>query len=149
MTEFVGASIGAPLVAGPDPVALLRAILLERLDRTSQAIVPVIGNVRDADTEPPFYVASEAGSIHERSAPVLNPARVGLSAWALTEDAAAAAYRLAIDLLHRQGPLLIDGWGIWKVFNETGLQRPLRDPDSSWWLATGVFDLYMTDRNVG
>jgi hypothetical protein len=149
MTVIVGASIGAPLVASPDPVAVLRTILLERLTRTGQTVVHVVGSAREPGIEPPFYVAAEAGAIHETSAPVLNPARVTLTAWALTEDDAAAAYRLAIDLLHRQGPLVVDGVGVWKVKDETGLQGALPDPDSSWWRASGVFDLVMTDRNVG
>ena len=149
MSIITGASIAAPLVASPDPVAVLRAILLARLEATGQTAVTVVGNVRSAGVEPPFYVLSEAGALRARGPGAYSPARVGLSAWAATEDAAAAAYRLASDLLHRQGPLVVDGAGVWKIFDETGLQRPLPDPDSDWWSASGVFDLVMTDRAVG
>jgi len=146
---ITGASIAAPLVASPDPVAVLRAVLLARMEVTAQAIVPVVANVREAGGTPPFYVLTEAGALRARSTGVLSPARVGLAAWALTEDAAAAAYRLASDLLHRVGPVTVDGCGVWRIYDETGLQGALPDPDSSWWRASGVFDLVMTDRTVG
>lgn len=144
-----GDSIDLPLTASPDPVAVLRSILLARLAATGQTVVPVVANVREAGGQVPFYVLSEAGALRARGPGAYGPARVGLAAWAATEDAAAAAYRLASDLLHRQGPLVVDGAGVWKVFDETGLQRPLPDPDSDWWSAQGVFDLVMTDRAIG
>jgi hypothetical protein len=144
-----GASIAAPYVPTPDPVATLRAILIARFEAASLEQPPIVGNVREGGDTPPFYVLSEAGEERARGAGVLLPARVGLSAWSLTEAGAVAGYRMASDLLHRTGPVTVDTTGVWKVFDETGVQRPLRDPDSGWWLAAGVFDLYMTDRAIG
>ena len=130
-----------------DPVAALREILLERAIGTSLADVPVHTRRQDAEP-PPFILVGEGGLVHHRSAPVYNPARVGFTAWTLTEEQAVELYLTAAQLLHRYGPVVREGVGVFRIFEETGMQQPFPDPDTGWWRAFGVFDLVMVDRIV-
>lgn len=133
-------------IVTPDPVALLRTILLEVVEDTQLAGMPIVSNVREDGQEPPFLVLAEAGSVPHPTLPLFQPARVSLTTWALTDGAAAEAYRVASSLLHRNGPFVRDDVGVFRIFDETGLQQPIKDPDTGWWRAFGVFDLHMVDR---
>jgi hypothetical protein len=129
-----------------DSLASFRDVLLERVVGTALADVAVRTNARRPDDMPPFIVVSEGGSLHHRTGPVYNPARINFSAWALDADQAVEMYLTAAQLLHRLGPVIVNGAGIFRIFEETGLQQPFEDPDTSWWRAFGVFDLVMVDR---
>jgi len=129
-----------------DSLASFRDVLLERVPGTALAAVTVRANARHADDLPPFIVVSEGGALHHRTGPAYNPARVNFTAWALDADGAVEMYLTAAQLLHRLGPLVKNGAGIFRVFEETGLQQPFEDPDTSWWRAFGVFDLVMVDQ---
>ena len=131
-----------------DPVAAFRDALLELAPATALANVAVRTNDRHDDDAPPFVVVSEGGAIHHRTGPAYVPARVNLSAWGIDADQAVELYLTAAQLLHRLGPLVRNGIGIFKIFEETGLQQPFEDPDTGWWRAFGVFDLVMVDRIV-
>lgn len=141
------------VVLVPEPVKVLRAILLARAAGTDLENVPFRSNDRDAGDEPPFGVVSQAGDGRIRSGGALLPARVSVSITAVTDYDAAALWRLASALLHGWGPVVVevdgDQVGVWKVFDETGLQRPVKEPDTGWWRAFGVFDVAMTDRAIG
>lgn len=141
------------LVAVADPVAAFRAVLVARAAATGETLGTVRSHRHDGD-EPPYVLLREAGAPRERNAPVMNPARVAIQVFELDEAAAAAGYRRISALAHRAGPMTVDldddgSVGVWKVFDETGVQTPVKDPDTGWWIAGGVFDLYMTDRSVG
>jgi hypothetical protein len=142
------------VVASPDPIEVFRAVLIARAVDTTLEDVPIRSNERDQDDEPPYLIASEAGSLRHTSVGAFLPTRVGLSGYATTESGAAALYRTASDVLHRAGPLRISipdfgSAGVWRIYDETGLQRPVRDPDTGWWRAFGVFDMHMADRAIG
>lgn len=131
-----------------DPVAAFRDALLALAPATAIDGVPVRTNERHAGDVPPYFVLAEGGDIQHRTAPVYNPARVNLSAWALDADQAVDLYRTASQLVHRTGPFIRNGAGVFRIFAETGLQQPFEDPDTGWWRAFGVFDLVMVDRPV-
>ncbi len=130
-----------------DPVAALREVLLELVPTTALADVPVRTKRQEGEA-PPFILLGEGGTLHHRTGPVYNPARVNLSAWALDDDQAVEMYLTAAQLLHRLGPLVRSGVGIFRIYEETGLQQPFEDPGTGWWRAFGVFDLVMVDRIV-
>ncbi len=139
----------------PDPVATLRSIILG-LAETAGDDAPVIRSRRAPGDVPPFTLLRDAGELRARHAPVRRPARVSAQLFGLDEADAARRYRRFSDLVHGYGPAIVeledeDGGdvGVWKVFDETGVQAPLQEPDTGWWVAGGVFDLYMTDRSVG
>lgn len=136
----------------PDPVATLRSVLLSRVSGTDLEDVAVRPNQPDAGDLPPYVVLAEGGDLHARGVGALLPARVALSVTAETDGQAASLWRLASALLHRFGPVsvVIDGVrvGVWRIHDETGLQRPVQEPDTLWWRASGVFDLTMADRPI-
>lgn len=131
-----------------DPVAVLRDLLLELAPGSALAGLPIRTTARHEGDAPPFVVLAEGGALRHRSGPVYAPARINLSAWALDADRAAELYRAASELLHRRGPIVRNGAGIFRIYDETGLQAPFEDPDTGWWRAFGVFDLVMVDRLV-
>ena len=131
-----------------DPVATFRELLLELAPLTILGDLPVRTNARHDGDTPPYIVVSEGGAIHHRTGPAYAPARVNLSAWGIDADQAVEIYLTAAQLMHRLGPLVRNGVGIFKIFEETGLQQPFEDPDTGWWRAFGVFDLVMVDRLV-
>lgn len=136
----------------PDPIAVLRAVLLGLVVDTDLEGLAIRDAREDGDS-PPYVVLGEAGDRRLRSGGALWPARVEASLTAATKGEAAIKWRLLSALLHRHGPvtLTVDGdrVGVWKVFDETGLQGPVQEPDTAWWRAFGVFDVYMTDRAIG
>jgi hypothetical protein len=131
-----------------DPVAAFRDALLALAPATAIAGVDVRTNKRHGGDSPPYFIVSEGGDIQHRTAAVYNPARVNVSAYGLNADQAVDLFRTASQLVHRTGPLIRNGVGIFRIFAETGLQQPLEDPDTGWWRAFGVFDLVMVDRPV-
>lgn len=136
-----------------EPVEVLRAVLRVRVPGTALADVAVRTNERDAGDVPPFVILAQGGDVRIRSGGAYAPARVSLSLTAATDYEAAALWRLASRLLHGWGPVNVDvdvdRVGIWRIFDETGLQRPVKEPDTGWWRAFGVFDITMTDRAIG
>jgi len=136
----------------PDPVATLRAVLISRVVDTDLEDVQIKDARQDGD-EPPFGILAEGGDTRARSGGAMLPSRVSLSLTAVTAGQAARLWRLASAALHGAGPIriLVDGeWvGVWRIFDETGLQRPVQEPDTAWWRAFGVFDVYMADRAIG
>jgi hypothetical protein len=128
-----------------DSVAAFRDVLIDRIPGSSIEAVPVRTQHKEGEA-PPFILLAEGGSIRHPSVPLYAPARVSLEAWALDEDAAVEMYLAAAQLLHRLGPLVKNGVGIFRIFEETGLQQPFEDPDTGWWRAFGVFDLTMVDQ---
>lgn len=136
----------------PDTVATLRTILLARATGTDLEGVAIRPNQPEEGDVPPYVVLAEGGDLHARGVGALLPARVALSVTAETDGEAAALWRLASALLHRYGPaaVVVDGVrvGVWRVHDETGLQRPVQEPDTLWWRASGVFDLTMADRPI-
>ena len=128
-----------------DTVASLRDVLLDRIPGSSIEAVGV-RTKRQEGEPPPFILLVEGGAIRLPSVPLYAPARVDLEAWGLDEEQAVEIYLTAAQLLHRLGPLVINGVGIFRIFEETGLQHPFVDPDTGWWRAFGVFDLMMVDQ---
>ncbi len=131
-----------------DPLAAFRDALLALAPATVLASVPVRTNKFHDGDVPPFVVVSEGGAIHHRTGPAYAPARVNLSAFGLDADQAVELYLTAAQLLHRFGPVIRNGAGIFRIFEETGLQQPFEDPGTGWWRAFGAFDLVMVDRIV-
>ena len=136
------------MTAYVDPVAAFRDALLALAPATAIDGVLIRTNKRHDGDAPPYLVVGEAGDIQHRTAAVYNPARVNLSVWGADADQAVDLYRTASQLVHRTGPFIRNGMGIFRIFAETGLQQPLEDPDTGWWRAFGVFDLVMVDRPV-
>lgn len=132
----------------PDPVAIIRGVLVSRQPGSPIAGVPVRDEREEGD-EPPFILLAQAGALRHRSVGALLPARVSLTGVGATPGAAAVLYRTASDLLHRLGPIHEGTAGIWRIYDETGQQRPVQEPDTAWWRSFGVFDLYMADRAIG
>ena len=128
-----------------DTVAAARDVLLSRIPGSSIEAVPVRTQHEQGEA-PPFILVAEGGAIRLPSVPLYAPARANLEAWGLDEDQAVEIYLTAAQLLHRLGPLVINGVGIFRIFEETGLQQPFLDPDTGWWRAFGVFDLTMVDQ---
>jgi hypothetical protein len=78
---------------------------------------------------------------------MLNPARIRATCYGTDPRQASRMYRALVAILHRAGPLVRDGVGLFKAFDETGPQ-PLTDPDTRWDAVFGVFDLHLADRPV-
>jgi hypothetical protein len=130
------------------PVVAFRDLLLDLATDTQLEGIPVRTVKRDPGDEPPFLLVAEGGGIRHRTGPAYAPARASLTAFHMTDREAADLYLAASELLHRLRPGIRDGVGIFKVFDETGLQQPFQDPDTGWWRAFGVFDLVLVDRLI-
>lgn len=130
------------------PAVAFRDLLEELATGTQIAGIPVRTVHRDEGDRPPLFLVAEAGGIRHRTGPAYAPARVSLSAFHDTDREAADMYLVASQLLHRLRPGIRAGVGIFKVFDETGLQQPFKDPDTGWWRAFGVFDLVLVDRVI-
>lgn len=139
----------------PDPIATFLALALARY--AAEGDTPEkLRSRRNVDDVPPYGLLQEAGGQRARNAPVVNPARVSVRIYDTDDGAAARRYRRLSALLHGFGPVIVeldeaDGGsvGVWRVFDETGVQAPVQEPDTGWWVAGGVFDLFMADRSVG
>ena len=131
-----------------DPLAAFRDALVALAPTTALAGIALRTNAMHAGDVPPFVVIAEGGAIRHRTGPAYAPARVNFSAWGIDADQAVELYLTASQLLHRYGPVVRSGAGIFRIFDETGLQQPFEDPDTGWWRAFGVFDLVMVDRPV-
>jgi hypothetical protein len=130
------------------PIVAFRQLLLDLAPGTQLESLPILTVKRDPGVTPPFLLVAEAGSIRHRTGPAYAPARASLTAYEYTDRGAAELYLVASELLHRLRPGIRDGVGIFKVFDETGLQQPFQDPDTEWWRAFGVFDLVLVDRLI-
>lgn len=132
------------------PTILARAALADVATGTALAGVPVLTNERDEGDAPPYIVLNEAGDLHSGNLQANNPARVGITGVAMTDVAAAALCRTALMLLHEHpgASYTIDElvYSLHGAGNETGVQQPLREPDTLWWRAFGVIDIWMADR---
>lgn len=138
----------------PDTVAVFRSILLARAADAGDP-VPTLHSRREPGQAPPFALLRDAGERRARNAPVLSPARVSVQVFDETDVGAARRLRRFAGLLQGFGPVIVeldpaDGGtvGVWRIFDETGVQEPLQEPVTNWWVARGTFDLYMTDRSV-
>lgn len=131
----------------PEPVLFAQAFLQQFAPDTAIENVPVRVMRLEQDDMPPALLLEPAGEVHERSLPVFLPARVAVVAYALSADAALLLYRTASDLFHRTGPVLIDGIGLFKAFDETGPQ-PRDEPNTTWHGVFGVIALYMADQAI-
>lgn len=143
------------LAIRPDVVAAFDAYLAAKASDAEVDPI-VVRSTRATGDAPPFALARDGGERKARHAGVLNPARVAVQAFGLTSAGAARLLRLIAALVHDAGPLIVeledeDGGriGIWRVFDEIGVGEPLKEPETGWWVATGAFDLYMSDRAVG
>lgn len=132
------------LSAGPDPVAFLTTLLEARQPGSPIEGVPLATD-RIGVERPPFLLLQDRPAVRDRGVGAYLPARVRLAAYGRTAEEAAAMYRAASALLHRQGPVVNDHGRAWRVFEEVGSQ-PTEDPDTKWPITFGVFDLYMADR---
>lgn len=139
----------------PDTVATLRQLLLDRCTAVGDT-PPAIRSRRAPEDLPPFVLLVEAGEVRARHAPVLTPASVSLAVFDVSPQAAVRRYRRLAAIVHGQYPSVVeleaeDGGrvAVWKVFDETGPQGPVQEPDSGWWRVSGVFDLFMADRPLG
>lgn len=132
------------------PPILARAVLADCAAGTAIAGVPVMTNDRDPGDAPPYIVLAEGGDLHFGTLQANNPARVQITGVATTDVAAAALCRAALMLLHDHGPAQFTVDGLVLQFfgagDETGVQQPLREPETLWWRAFGVIDIWMADR---
>lgn len=127
-----------------EPILFAQAFLQARATGTALEGVAVrVGRAEDSD-QPPFLLLEQAGEIHDRGLPAYLPARVSVTAFGLDEDQAILLYRAASDLFHRVGPVVIDGVGMWKAFDETGPQ-PREETNTNWSARYGVIAIYMAD----
>jgi hypothetical protein len=137
-------------LAVADPVGLARAALLAAATGTALAGVPIVSNKREEAVDPPYLTLSEGGDVHAGTLHAYSPARVSITAVAATDGAAAALCRLALLLLNNHAPATytVDGvlLELGGAADETGVQQPVQEPDTSWWRAFGVIDLWMADR---
>lgn len=130
------------------PVVAFRELLVDVAAGTQIDGIAVRTVHRDPEDVPPLFLVSEAGGIRHRTGPAYAPARVSLTALHYTDREAVDMYLVASQLLHRLRPGIRDGVGIFKVFDETGVQQPVKDPDAEWWRAFGVWDLVLVDRPI-
>jgi len=130
-----------------EPVKFARNLILELAAGTLLEDVPVDAYRLEAEGEPPRIVLKEGGDVHERGVGMLNPARIRATCYGTDPRQASRMYRALVAILHRAGPLVRDGVGLFKAFDETGPQ-PLTDPDTRWDAVFGVFDLHLADRPV-
>lgn len=132
------------------PTILARAALADVASGTAIAGVVVMTNEREEADTPPYILLSEGGDLHRGTLHANNPARVQITGVAVTDVAAVALCRTALALLHDhvRASYMIDGlaYQFHGAANETGVQQPLREPDTGWWRAFGVIDIWMADR---
>ena len=129
----------------PDVVAFARDLLLEFAPGTPLADAVIRADRLEAGDEPPAVLLGDSGALRHHTLPAFRPARLTVRTFGQSEEEAAALYRAVSDLLHRLGPLVRGGVGLWAAFDETGPQ-PSIDPDTRWPIAFGVFDLHVADR---
>jgi hypothetical protein len=126
-------------MAQPDVIAFLRDLLI------SEGVgVEVRGGRGEPDDVPPFIVLEEAGALRDKSLPAYLPFRVGMTCFGLTEREASELYRTTTDILHRLGPLIENGVGMLRAYDETGPQ-PRDQAETRWPARYGVIGLYMVD----
>lgn len=132
------------------PTILARAALADVSAGTAIAGVVVMTNEREEGDTAPYILLSEGGDLHAGTLQANNPARVQITGVAATDVAAVALCRTALALLHDHGPAsyTIDGlaYKFHGAANETGVQQPLPEPETTWWRAFGVIDIWMPDR---
>ena len=127
-----------------DVPAFVKTILELGADGTALEGVSIrVGRLEPAD-EPPVGLLETAGAIHDETLPAYLPFRVSMTWYAATPWGADQLYGAATDLLHRAGPLVIDGIGLWRAFDETG-PSPRDDANTNWSATFGVVALYMPD----
>lgn len=127
-----------------DPTLFARTVLLADASGTEIDGLDVrIGRLENTDTAP-VLLLEDAGWIRHDILPTFLPARVSLTAFGRTEAEASLLLRAATDILHRAGPRVIDGVGMWKALDETGPQ-PRDEPEARWPARFTVMALYMPD----
>lgn len=128
----------------PDVLAFLQSAISDGLT-TSDDPPPPVRNARlEVGDEPPCVLLEEAGFLRDPSLSMYAPYRVSVTTYGRTEFEASELYRRVTDLLHRRGPEIVDGVGLWRAYDETGSQ-PRDDPDTRWPARFGIVGLYMPD----
>lgn len=127
-----------------DPTLFVKTLLdTDAEDTDIEGVAIRIGRLENADV-PPVILLEDAGWLRDAGLGVFLPARISITAYGRTEAEASSLLRAATDLLHRSGPRVIDGIGMWRAFDETGPQ-PRDDPDTHWPARFSVTALYMPD----
>lgn len=128
----------------PEPVLFIQALVASLKAGTAiEDIEFRVGRLEREDA-PPVALLESAGELRLTAVSAYLPARVQLTTYGRTEDEALLLYRTTANLLHRRGPVVLDGVGAWRIFDETGPQ-PREDPDTNWSARTGTLDVYMPD----
>jgi hypothetical protein len=131
-------------VTAADPVLFAQTIILADAAGTDVDGIDVrIGRLENTDV-PPVILLEDAGWIRSDSLPAFLPARVSVTAYGRSESEASLLLRAAMDILHRAGPRVIDGIGLWRAYDETGPQSR-DDPDTRWPARFTVAALFMPD----
>ena len=131
-------------MSAADPVLFAQTILLADASGTEiEGLEIRIGRLENQD-EPPVLLLEDAGWLRSDALPAFLPARVSITAYGRSESEASLLLRAATDILHRAGPRIIAGIGLWKAYDETGPQ-PRDDPDTRWPARFTVAALYMPD----
>lgn len=134
-----------------EPIVFARELILELVaglpPGSALEGVAVDGYKLEGGGIPPRIVLKAGGDVHERGVGMLNPARVKATCYGSSAREAELMYRALVALLHQAGPLIRDGVGLFKAYDETGPQA-LTDPETRWDAAFGVIDLHLADRPV-
>lgn len=131
----------------PDVVEFAIGLLA---DSGATGLVGVVlrGGLLEPDDDPrvtPAIVLEEAGWIREHGIGLYSPFRLGIWTYAADERAAAALYRVVTDVFHRAGPVIRDGVGLHRAYDETGAS-PVSDPATHWSARYGVVAMYLADQ---
>lgn len=131
----------------PDVIAFAIALLEDAGTEELEGVV-FRGGKFEPEDDPrvnPIAVLEEAGWIRERGIGLYSPFRMGVTTYAVDERTAAAVYRAVTDYLHRLGPVVRDGVGLHRAYDETG-PSPVADPQTRWSARFGVVDMYVADQ---
>jgi hypothetical protein len=105
------------------------------------------GGAMEPDDDPRLnlvVVLEEAGWIRERGIGLYSPFRLGVTTFGVDERTASAGYRAVTDVFHRAGPVVRDGVGLYRAYDETG-PSPVADPATRWSGRFGVVAMYCAD----
>lgn len=131
----------------PDPIGYVRAVLLQELAVSDDPGPAVRGGRLEPGDEPPVILLEEAGALRSPTVGIYMPFRVMVTVFGPTDREASDLYRTVTDVMHRRGPEIVDGVGLWRCYDETGPQ-PRDDPDTRWPARFGILALYLADQTL-
>lgn len=134
-------------VVQPDVPEFMRVWLDAQKAGTSLAGTLIRAYELTGHDEPPCVLLEDSGWVRDRGLPAYTPFRLSLTTLGRTDKEAATLFRSVTNLMHDAKNVLVNGFGFWGAFDETGPQ-PRQAPETRWPARFGIVAIYMPDRAI-